>query len=417
MDSTQTTLTIQWGREPLPVLESAQVNYLVIDVQTVQAAAAVIPLNLCLVLDRSGSMQGAKITALRAAVARVIERLSARDILSVIVFDEQAELIVPATAVTDAAPLQAAVAAIQEQGGTALSQGLLLAQQQVALHAAADRLSRVVILTDGQTWGDEEICRTLAGQLAAAGVPITAFGLGAEWNAQLLEDLAAAGNGRADYIDDAAAIDTFFQQMIRSAQSTTVQQARLVLRPLAGVEVRAVHRVRPLVQQLALQPSAERTYVIGLGDIAAHESPQVLCDLLLPARPAGEYRLMQLQLIGTVPGGSEATLAQADVLLRVVQDAALVTVRPDVMNLAERVSAFKLQTRALHELEVGQVVGATRSLRAAATRLLDLGEVEHAAQVEQQADRLEQQQQLTAEDEKALRYKTRRLTQRLDDNA
>jgi Ca-activated chloride channel family protein len=85
------------------------------------------------------------------------------------------------------------------------------------------------------------------------------------------------------------------------------------------------------------------------------------------------------------------------------------------MNLVEKVTAFKLQTRALAEAEAGNTSGATQKLRAAATRLLDLGELELAEKTRQQAEQLEGGTTLSAETQKELRYATRRLTQKLYD--
>ena len=85
------------------------------------------------------------------------------------------------------------------------------------------------------------------------------------------------------------------------------------------------------------------------------------------------------------------------------------------MNLVEKVTAFKLQTRALSEAEAGNVAGATQKLRAAATRLLDLGELDLAKKAEEQASALESGNQVSAERQKELRYATRRLTQKLEE--
>jgi Ca-activated chloride channel family protein len=85
------------------------------------------------------------------------------------------------------------------------------------------------------------------------------------------------------------------------------------------------------------------------------------------------------------------------------------------MNLVEKVTAFKLQTRALSEAEAGNTAGATQKLRAAATRLLDLGELDLARKAEEQAAQLEQGQAMSAETQKELRYATRRLTQKLEE--
>ena len=85
------------------------------------------------------------------------------------------------------------------------------------------------------------------------------------------------------------------------------------------------------------------------------------------------------------------------------------------MNTVEKVTAFKLQTRALSEAEAGNVGGATQKLRAAATRLLDLGETDLANTMEQSAQQLEKDGQIKSADQKALRYATRKLTQKLEE--
>jgi Ca-activated chloride channel homolog len=79
------------------------------------------------------------------------------------------------------------------------------------------------------------------------------------------------------------------------------------------------------------------------------------------------------------------------------------------------VTAFKLQTRALSEAEAGNLTGATQKLRAAATRLLDLGELELAQKAQAQAEQLEQGKGMSAETQKELKYATRRLTQKLEE--
>ena len=102
-------------------------------------------------------------------------------------------------------------------------------------------------------------------------------------------------------------------------------------------------------------------------------------------------------------------------LLEFSADANTPAFDPRVMNLVEKVTAFKLQTRALSEAEAGNVSGATQKLRAAATRLLDLGELELAQKAQAQAEQLEQGQGMNAETQKELRYATRRLTQKLEE--
>ena len=113
-------------------------------------------------------------------------------------------------------------------------------------------------------------------------------------------------------------------------------------------------------------------------------------------------------------GGPTGLKTRADVVVEYTSDPAQAAYQtPDVMHVVEALSAYKLQRRAQADLEAGDVAKATRKLRAAATRLLDMGERALATEVERQAEDLEQHGQVDPQRTKRLRYETRKLTQRL----
>ncbi len=407
------TLSATWGRTPLPVSPSPQIAYLLLETQPA-AAKETVPLNFCMVLDRSGSMQGAKLVAMKDATKRVIDTLTPQDIVSIVLFDDQVQVLVPATLATDKAVLLAAVDGIEESGGTAMSGGLQAGQVELRKHNAPDRVGALLLLTDGQTWGDEDRCRTLAQELGQEGVRITALGLGAEWNEKLLDDLADATSGLSDYIADPAQITTSFQRAVRTAQGTVAQDARLLLRMVRDVTPRVVHRVTPVIANLGYQPIGQNEIAVRLGNLEAGNSASVVVEMIVPARSVGSFRVAQMELHYTPLGGSPQIVKQ-DILLEFSADESAAKYEPRVMNLVEKVTAFKLQTRALSEAEAGNLTGATQKLRAAATRLLDLGELDLAQKAQEQAAQLEQGKAMNAETQKELRYATRRLTQKLDE--
>ena len=407
------TLTCTWGRAPLPTSAAPQAAYLLIEA-TPGAATESVPLNFGLVLDRSGSMQGAKLAAMKDATKRVIDTLTPQDVVSIVLFDDTVQVLTPATAATDKAALLAAIDSIEEAGGTAMSAGLAAGQAELRKNMAPERVSALLLLTDGQTWGDEDQCRALAQELGQAGVRITALGLGAEWNEKLLDDLAEKTGGSSDYIADPAQITTFFQRAVRAAQGTVAQDARVLLRLARDVTPRAVHRVTPVIANLGYQPIGESEVAVRLGSLEAGSPAGVVIDMMLPPRAAGSFRIAQAELHYTPLAGSEQVVKQ-DVLLEFTADPNGAKYDPRVMNLVEKVTAFKLQTRALSEAEAGNLAGATQKLRAAATRLLDLGELELAQKAQEQAAQLEQGQGMSAETQKELRYATRRLTQKLEE--
>lgn len=408
-------LTCTWGRNPLPITGAPQVNYLLVEAAPVVAPTTPAPLNFCLVLDRSGSMQGPKLAAMKQATRRVIETLTPQDIVSIVIFDDTVRVLTPATAATDTAALLAQIDTIEEAGGTAMSLGMQAGQAELQKNLSPERISQMLVLTDGQTWGDEEVCRTIARALGQAEVRITALGLGAEWNEKLLDDLAEFSEGASDYVADPAQISSFFQRTLRAAQGIAARDVRLLLRLVREAAARSVHRVSPTIANLGYLPIGENEVSVRLGDLVYGASSSVVLDLMLPSRATGGFRIAQAELHFTPIGASSEQVIKQDVLLEFTADTNAAKHNPQVMNLVEKVTAFKLQTRALAEAEVGNVAGATQKLRAAATRLLDLGELELAEKTQKQAEQLEQGAQLSAESQKELRYATRRLTQKLEE--
>jgi len=412
--SADVALTCTWGRMPIPVSPNPQVNYLLVEAQPTHPPARPIPLNFCMVLDRSGSMQGAKLAQLKAATHRLIDTLTPDDVVALVIFDDTVDVVIPAQPATDPQLLHNAVERIQEQGGTAMSLGLEAGQRELQKYASPDRFGAMLVLTDGQTWGDEDTCRFIAAALGQAGIRITALGLGEDWNEKLLDDLAEATQGTSDYIAKPEQIGDFFQRAMQQVQGIAITEARLLLRLVRDAVPRAVHRVVPKIANLGVAPMGAHEVSVKLGDLAHGVGGSVVIELMLPTRTTGSFRIAQAELHYTPVGASTQMLKQ-DVMLDFVEHASDAHYIPHVMNTVEKVTAFKLQTRALEEAEVGNIVGATQKLRAAATRLLDLGELELANVSNQQADELERGAGLNTQARKELRYATRRLTQRLPD--
>ena len=142
----------------------------------------------------------------------------------------------------------------------------------------------------------------------------------------------------------------------------------------------------------------------------------MLVESLLLPRTAGHYRIAQAEVSYDVPAaGIVGEKVRSDILLTFTDNPSLARqYNPRVMNLVEKVTAFKLQTRALDEARAGNIAGATQKLRAAATRLLAMGETELAVAAEEEAKRLEREGQMSVAGTKRLQYRTRKLTERLD---
>jgi Ca-activated chloride channel family protein len=412
------TLNTTLNKVNFPTTSTPQLAYVLIDVQPTAVVANVrMPLNFGFVLDHSGSMRGTKIEQLREAVKLAIDQMADEDMVSVAVFNDSADVVVPAMPAADRQGLKNKIDRIKAGGGTAISRGIDEGMSQISKGISASRISRMLLLTDGQTFGDEKKCVKLAGDAHAAGITINAFGLGDDWNEDLLDDITASGGGDADFIDTPDKIVPLFSQTVQRTQSLVVHNAEVILRLVSGVVPRQVWQVTPMMTNLGYQPLFERDVQVSLGEVDAQAGTSILVELMIPPRPAGRYRIAQAEVSYDVPArGVYAEKVRSDILVSFTQNAeAAKQYDSHVMNVAEKVTAFKLQTRALEEARLGNVAGATQKLRAAATRLLELGEKDLAAAALQEADNLETHGAMSSAGTKKLRYETRKLTQKLVD--
>ncbi len=410
------TLNCRLNKAHLPVMNTQQLVYVLLEALPGQAMAQVeMPLNLSLVLDKSGSMQGQKIENLRQAAKLVVDRLGADDLLSIVAFSDRKYRIADSQPVINKEEFKAKIDRIRDGGGTAISGGMAQGLTELEKGLDPGRVSRMLLLTDGQTFGDEKQCKKLGAEAGKKGIVVHALGLGDDWNEDLLDDVAEASGGSADFIDSPNKIVPFFERAVQSMQDTVVQNARMILRLSNGITPRQVWQVLPMISNLGYQPLSDRDVQVDLGELEKGQPRSLLVELLVGPRPAGTYRVAQAEISYDVPGLSlVGEKVKADILLELTGDAAKAReYDSEVMNIVEKVTAFKLQTRALEEAKMGNIAGASQKLRAAATRLLEMGEDELAQSALEEAENLEKSGHMTARGTKKLRYETRKLTQRL----
>jgi Ca-activated chloride channel family protein len=163
------------------------------------------PLSLSLVIDRSGSMRGSRLQAAKAATQALIERLHDDDEVGVVVYDDDVGALLPLQSAASARQQAAeALDSVQSGGSTDLHGGWLAGAQQVAPRTGAERLCRVILLSDGKVNRGETNEARIVEQvrmLAQSGVTTTTVGLGEGFNESLMTAMAVAGQGNALYGD------------------------------------------------------------------------------------------------------------------------------------------------------------------------------------------------------------------------
>ena len=412
------TLHAKLNRTIFQTLPTTQKVYLLLEVTPAAAAVGHAPLNAGFVLDHSGSMAGDKIQYVRDAVNLILRRMQPQDHVALVLFDDKVDLLAP----NQLLAMQLYFRPRSTRSSSAAARPWPRACAKVSKNCvAASRhvVSRMILLTDGETYGDEEECRQLARECGQAGIPISAFGLGDEWNADLLDAIAQYSGGQSDHLAVPEQIIAEFQHTLQAMQGTVATNASLTLRLVSGVAPAAAWRIVPQISKLDARAISDRDVQLYLGDLEAGAGQSILIELVVQPKPEGAYRIAQAELNYDLPGaGLRGERMRADIVLALAENPARVSPPdPELMNLIEKVSVFKLQTRALTEAQAGNLGLATQQLRTTATRLLSLGETGLAEAAAQEIANLEQQGQFSAAGTKKLQYGTRKLTQRLDEPA
>lgn len=348
------------------------------------------------------------------ALKQVAERLQAADRVALVAFAAEAQTLQPSTVGRLQARTLAALDALDLGDETIMAPGLVQGLQEVQRGHSVERVNRILLLTDGLAL-DEGECQVLARQAQERRIAITTLGLGVEFNEELLIALAEISGGHAYFARQPQQVPDLFAQEFERAEAVAYRDLELKLLLTPGVELRRAFRVRPSIADLSDVPSEGGSANLFLGDLEAGDSPAVLLELVVPPRPAGVYRLCQVVLAYDDPVTAASQVrpkVRQDVLVQYSADPADLAAGPNptVMNVVERVTAFRLQMQALEQAATGDLAGATVKLRAAATRLLDMGETALAQATLREAEGLEQKGQISAENRKELRYATRRLT-------
>ncbi len=406
----EVTLAHQVGKDFMPATGGSQLAYVLLETRPTEMMAQVrMPLNFALVLDHSGSMKGAKLKNVKEAVKMVIDRLEPTDYVSVVIFDDTSQVIIPSMPSNDKPGMKAAIDQIRDAGGTTMSLGIIQGLNELRRWNIPHAINRMILLTDGVTYGDSERCRQLARDAAAAGISIYPLGIGADWDEDLLDNIGQLSGGMpAEFIRDPADALSIFQQQIQSAVDVAIRNANLIVRLPVGVTPKKAVKVLPIISDLGQSVLSDRQIIIPLGDMEKDKPQSVLLELMIDPRPAGLFRIAQAELTYDVPiTGLVSESVRDDIKVTFTTDPnQAAAVNATVMNFAEKANAHRLVTRVLDEYK--RTGKATTRLAPNVTRVLD---EETQAALEQ----INQGQQISQEQVKSIGNKTRKLTQRLDD--
>jgi Ca-activated chloride channel family protein len=389
-------------------LHEEQVVYLLVEIwPATTTRGRRLPLNLCLVIDRSTSMQGARLEHVKQAAYNIIDELDDDDSLAVVAFNDRAEVVLPAASSLNRIQAKAKVASIIARGGTEIYQGLQAGMGEIERRLGQQVTNHVILLTDGQTYGDEEDCLAEARLAGARRIGITAMGIGEDWNDTLLDEMASQSGGVSAYIASPGQVRTLLEQRVRGLGSTFAQGLTLEYRCAEGVKIESMFRTSPYLEHLSLTSDP-----INLGSMQADATLTIVIETSVAKKPPGEHRLLQLELTADVPAlGRRGERLRHDFRCTFTPDEPPPEPVPaGILSVLSKVAVFRMQERVWTALDDGDMSTATHQLERIATRLFELGDTQLARAAMLEAGRVSQGGATTAKGRKEIKYGTRSLT-------
>lgn len=322
------------------------------------------PLNLSLTIDRSGSMAGQSLRYAIQAAQDLVDRLTADDFLSVVIYDDTPETILKHQQVKDKAAIRSLLGKIKAGGCTNLSGGWLMGCDNVKSQYTTERINRVLLLTDGLANIGVTDSRTLintAREKAEQGIVTTTLGFGNGFNEDLLIGMANAAGGNFYFIQSPDDATDVFKIELESLTSVVAQNLTVTLQPDESVQIERIinnYRFKKIENHLE----------IFLGDVYGVENKSLAVELsVTPASDKGVNKVATVSYkYQTVLDSSIQEITnQIPINITVGSAEEASSVQPDaaVVEQASKLRIAKVKDEAIALADKGDYTTASQKLR------------------------------------------------------
>lgn len=249
------------------------------------------PLNLSLVVDKSGSMAGDKIDYTRQAAQFLVQNLGVNDTLSIVLYNDTVETLLMPEKVQRKDAISQKISEIKPSGTTNLSSGWLEGCKLVAQNLNTPSVNRVILMSDGlanRGVTDKTQLVNMAQQKFGEGVSTTTMGLGTDFNEDLMMEMASAGGGAFYFIESPEVTPQIFQEELQGLLNVVAQNLVIGVLPANGVNIAG--------QLNAYAMKFDGAYTtFRLGDVFAEEIKALVLELTLPPLPEGSHKIVNLR--------------------------------------------------------------------------------------------------------------------------
>jgi len=241
------------------------------------------PINVSLVLDKSGSMEGEKIQQLKEASKLAIDLLNPHDSISLVTYDDQAHVVFAASKLNNKNQLTSAINEIKADGSTALYDGVKSGGNQVEKLLQKDKVNRVLLISDGLAnvgpSSTDELAR-LGSFLREKNISVSTIGLGLDYNEDLMNTLAQKSDGNHAFVEKADQLADIFKKEFGDMLSVVAQNVTVKIVCSDGVRpVRVLGREADIKGQ---------EITVNLNQIYSNQEKYIIAELEIPAKASGE---------------------------------------------------------------------------------------------------------------------------------
>jgi Mg-chelatase subunit ChlD len=242
-------LDTRWGNSEISRSQREAVLQIGFTTAEVNERTDLRPLNLVLVIDKSGSMAAEdKMSRVKDSLRTMVDKLRPEDIISIVGFDSSAEVLYPANRIGDGYNVRRAIDCLAPGGSTNLHSGLMLGYAQAMKHFRSGATNRVILLTDGiANTGVTEPHRIAAesAEFNGQGIDLSTIGVGLELNNDLLRTLARSGRGLYHFISDNKDINKVFVNEVQSLISSLAKTVQVSIDYPPGLRLEKIYGYTP----------------------------------------------------------------------------------------------------------------------------------------------------------------------------
>lgn len=324
------------------------------------------PLNLSLVIDRSGSMAGDKLSFTRQASQFLVQNLGVNDLLSIVLYNENVETLLPPEIIIHKDAINHRLNQIKAGGMTNLSGGWLQGCTHVEQNLRAEALNRVILMSDGlanRGITQAEKLIALAQQKRSTGVTTSTMGLGSDFNEDLMMAMADAGGGAFYFIESPEVAPLIFQEELRGLLSVVGQNLTVTLEP--SDDITNINQLNAYNMH-----SDGRSISFSLGDVFGDEVKTLVLEIAIPAlRQLGQRQIGMLRFSfdEVTEQGAQHHIMELPVMVNVSDRDEKGEANPAVRESVLLLQAAKARREAVAAADKGEYDRASQTLRQAAS--------------------------------------------------